>query len=163
MSGVVLRKILPDDNVSLAAVIRAGMTEFGLNKAGSGFDDPQIDHLFAAYAQPGCAFFVAIENEQLLGGGGFAPLREGDGKTCELQRMYLSKDARGKGVGKQLLQHCLEEAAAMGYETCYLETESAMETAQALYRRYGFVKQDSRTGNTGHCACNTFYIKSLKS
>ena len=161
MSGVVLRKIMPDDNARIAEIIREGMTEFGLNKAGSGFDDPEMADLCAAYSRPGCAYFVALDGNELLGGGGYALLRQSDGKTCELQRMYLTPAARGKGVGKQLLAQCLTSAGAAGYETCYLETETTMDTAQALYRRFGFQKQDSRSGNTGHCACNTFYTKNL--
>ena len=44
-----IRFIEPKDNVTLAAVIRAALTEFGANKPGTVYYDPTTDHLFELF------------------------------------------------------------------------------------------------------------------
>ena len=47
---------------------------------------------------------------------------------------------RGRGVGRAMLEHILEEAERSGYESLSLETGAMLEfaPARALYLRYGF-------------------------
>ena len=58
--------------------------------------------------------------------------------TCELRKMYLHRDYRGKGHGKRLLEHALAEARRLGFKTITLETASVLTEAILLYERYGF-------------------------
>ncbi len=58
--------------------------------------------------------------------------------SCELRKMYLNRDYRGKGHGKRLLDDALAEARRLGFQTVTLETASVLKEAIRLYERYGF-------------------------
>lgn len=75
--------------------------------------------------------------------------------------MYFLPEARGLGLGKKLLAHCLETARALGYRRAYLETLTGMDAAQALYAKMGFTRIDGPRGATGHGGCDRFYEREL--
>ncbi len=79
--------------------------EYGLT-ADKGYTvaDPNLDELYELYSQPGSAYWV-VEQEEVVGGGGVAPLACSEPDICELQKMYFMTSARG-GAG--------EEAGAAG-------------------------------------------------
>ncbi len=156
-----IRMVVEDDNPALAAIIRGGLMEFGADRPGFAFTDPEVDSIFETYQAPRSAYFVALRNGRLLGGGGIAPLRGGSSHTCELQKMYLLPEARGHGLGAALLKHCLDAAMAHGFQQCYLETLDRMHAARNLYRRFGFSALSEPAGATGHNKCNTWMMKDL--
>jgi putative acetyltransferase len=59
--------------------------------------------------------------------------------TCELRKMYLRRDCRGRGYGKRLLEHALAQARERGFRRITLETASVLKEAIRLYQSYGFV------------------------
>lgn len=61
-----------------------------------------------------------------------------DDETCELRKMYLKKQERGKGLGKKILNHALARAGELGYKKVILETASVLKEAIELYKNYGF-------------------------
>ena len=61
----------------------------------------------------------------------------GDG-TAEIKRMYIRPAARGRGLGRQLLQRLIEEARTSGYERVRLDSSRFMHEAHRLYRSAGF-------------------------
>lgn len=65
-------------------------------------------------------------------------LRKVNATTCELRKMYMAPNIRGRGLGKQLLQFALTKAATLGYQHVTLETASPLVEAIALYKNYGF-------------------------
>ncbi|OJT26729.1 GNAT family N-acetyltransferase [Archangium sp. Cb G35] len=158
-----LRPIEPRDDAAVAAVIRQVMPEFGASGPGFAIHDPEVNGMSAAYARPGCAYWV-VEDEtgRVLGGGGIAPLDGGDPSVCELRKMYFLPEVRGRGVGEQLLGQCLAFARAAGYRTCYLETLAAMTQAQKLYQRLGFQPLRAPMGATGHFGCDRWYALELR-
>ena len=87
---------------------------------------------------------------EVVGGAGVAPLAGADPLTCELQRMYLRADARGRGIGDALLEHCLAAARQFLYVRCYLETVTQMQAALEFYGRHGFRDLQAPLGRTGH-------------
>ena len=164
--NAVIRKIAPSDNVVVANVIRTVMPEFGAGGKGFAIHDPEVDNIHGAFSQPRTAYFVCEvdgddNNKKVVGGGGVAPLLGGDENTCELKKMYFLKEARGKGLGKKLVERCLVAAKEIGFEYCYLETFNTMKEAMVLYEKVGFEKIPGPLGNTGHFACDTFYMKKL--
>ena len=96
----------------------------------------------------------------VVGGGGVAPLKEST-EVCEFVKMYYLQDVRGLGLGKKLLEICIEEAKKMGYKKMYLETLERMTAARALYEKYDFKQTEEPSGATGHYNCDAFYIKNL--
>jgi putative acetyltransferase len=161
--GTVLkvRPLCGDDAAAMAAIIRKVMPEFGACGPGFALTDPEVDHLAQAYAQPGWAYFVLEHDGRLLGGGGIAPLSGGELGVCELRKMYLLPEARGRGQGRALLQQCLETARQLGYRRCYLETLTGMDAAMRLYERAGFERLRAPLGATGHFGCDRWFALDL--
>jgi putative acetyltransferase len=106
-------------------------------------------------------YFVVEKDEIILGGCGIGKLIDAEIKICELQKMYLAKEARGKGIAKELMQKCLTFAKQAGYDKCYIETLPFMKDAQKLYVKSGFTYIDGPMGSTGHNACDVFMIKKI--
>jgi putative acetyltransferase len=156
-----IRPIGKGDNQAVAEIIRLVMTEFKAVGSGFSITDSEVDDMHTAYSPSGSAFYVVEMDGHVLGCGGFAPLTGGSQDTCELRKMYFMAELRGLGVGKRLLELCLEEAAKAGYKTCYLETMDDMKQARQLYSKYGFKYLDQPMGNTGHTSCGTWMARNL--
>ena len=78
---------------------------------------------------------VFYENEIPLGCGAFKEL---DSQTAELKRMFVLPKARGKGIASKILTELENWAKDSGYKSCILETSQKLESAIALYRKYGY-------------------------
>ena len=160
-SSHTLRPIEPRDDVAMADIIRKVMPEFGAVGCGFAINDPEVDWMSQAYAEPRSTYFVVERNGTVIGGGGIAPLEGGDGVTCELRKMYFLPEARGIGAGTAMMARCLRAARDAGFNRCYLETLGGMDAAMRLYERTGFRRIDAPLGATGHGGCNTFYLLEL--
>ena len=99
-----------------------------------------FDHELAAlpgdYAAPGGRLLLAeYENRP----AGCVALHKLSSRICEMKRLYLRPEFRGKGIGRILCERTLKEARAIGYRRLRLDTvEPVMKDAVALYRRLGF-------------------------
>ncbi len=156
-----IRKIEPKDNLKIASVIRNIFEELDAPKVGTAYADPHLNTLFEVYHADNEIYFVVEEDGIILGGCGIGNLMDAEFKICELQKMYLAKEARGKGIAQELMQKCLEFAKEVGYDKCYIETLPFMKDAQKLYVKSGFTYIDGPMGSTGHNACDVFMIKDL--
>lgn len=156
-----IRPIERGDDAAIAAIIRNVMTEFGATGEGYSILDSEVDAMSEAYAGPSAAYFVGHLDGAVVGGAGIGPLAGGPPGVCELKKMYLLEQARGHGLGRRLMEHCLAAAREAGYQRCYLETLEHMADARRLYELNGFVPLDEPMGNTGHCGCNGWYLRDL--
>lgn len=157
----ILREIAPKDNLKIATVIRNVFEELDAPKVGTAYADPHLNTLFEVYQDENEIYFVVEKDEIILGGCGIGKLIDAEIKICELQKMYLAKEARGKGIAKELMQKCLTFAKQAGYDKCYIETLPFMKDAQKLYVKSGFTYIDGPMGSTGHNACDVFMIKKI--
>ena len=160
-AGLAIRPIRSGDDATMAAIIRAVMPEFGATGSGFAINDPEVDWMSRAYAEPRHAYFVLERDGAVLGGAGVAPLVGGDGDTCELRKMYFLREARGIGAGTAMMAQCLHAARDFRFRQCYLETLGGMDAAMRLYERSGFHRIDQPMGATGHGGCNAFYLLEL--
>jgi putative acetyltransferase len=156
-----IRPIRSVDDPAMAAIIRKVMPEFGACGAGFAINDPEVDWLSRAYAQPNSAYFVVERDGVVLGGGGVAPLEGGDGTVCELRKMYFLPAARGLGAGAAMMRDCLAAARGFGFAQCYIETLDGMDAAMRLYEKAGFIRLDAPLGATGHGGCDRWYLLQL--
>lgn len=157
-----VRKIEPSDDRQVAEIIRSSLEEFGANKPGTVYYDEEIDSLSSLFkTKPSSGYFVVLENEIVIGGGGYFPTRALPDRTCELVKMYVSNIARGRGVGKALLEKCMTAAKEAGYYQMYLETMPELKPALAFYDRNGFKEIDGPLGDSGHTGCSIFMIRKL--
>ena len=151
--------LVADSLEFIAAIIRQVLTEFGANRPGFAWADPELDHLSQAYQGDRSTYYIVTHDEQVIGGGGVAPFFCEYEHVCELQKMYLLPLSRGKGLGKTLMQQLLKTAADYGYRGCYLETFDAMTSAIRLYQKFGFEPLKTPLGNSGHNSCNQFLVR----
>ena len=162
MQGITIRPIQPADNPIIAAIIRTALTEFGANVPGTVYFDTSTDHLYELFnAEPQSAYFIAVKDDVIVGGAGIYPTEGLPSKTCELVKMYLSKDARGLGLGRKMIDHCLAIAKQKGFEQIYLETMPELNKAVDVYEKFGFAYLNGPMGNSGHNGCNIWMLKAL--
>lgn len=161
MESIKIRPIQIADNAAVARLIRSVLLEYDVPKVGTAYADPSLENLYAYYQQDRARYWVVEKEGAVIGAGGIAPLENYNGPVCELQKMYFLPEARGLGLGRQLIGQCLEAAREFQYEACYLETMTHMETAQALYRSFGFDYLDGPMGDTGHFSCGVQMLKRL--
>ena len=157
----IIREIDAKDNGQMAIVIREVLIEMGAPKVGTAYEDSATDKMFENFIKPTSFYYVIEHQNKVVGGAGIARLNNFDSKTCELQKMYFLPITRGKGLGSDLINICLERAKKIGYTHCYLETMPYMNTAKALYKKNGFINLDKPIGNTGHYSCNVWMLKEL--
>ena len=158
---VTIREVREEDNAALAKAIRQVLIDIGVPKVGTAYADPELDFMYQAYQTTRSAYFVIEEDGVVLGGAGIAPLAGEDPKICELQKMYFLAQGRGRGLGQQMIDHCLAYAKDQNFELCYLETLPYMKAAQKLYLKTGFSYIDGPMGSTGHTSCNVWLTKVL--
>lgn len=102
--------------------------------------DQELASLPGDYAPPGgrllLADWIEDENEQLAG---CVALHRLDDGVCEMKRLYVRPEFRGKGIGQSLAIAIVEEGREIGYRRMRLDTvPSVMGNAVALYRTMGF-------------------------
>lgn len=161
IKGCIIRPIRKEDDLFLGAIIRTSFLDYNATQEGTVFSDKVIDRLSIAFKKPRSAYFVLENKDEILGGAGIQPLAEASSNICELQKMYIKKEVRGKGHGKALLDKCLEFAVKEGFTICYLESLPELRDALKMYERSGFRFIDSRMGNTGYYGCSLYMIKDL--
>ena len=158
---ITIREIKPEDNVEIALIIRSCLAEFGANKPGTVYFDPTTDALFELFRAPGSIYFVASENDKLIGGGGIFPSQGLPTGTCELVKLYLVPEARGIGLGAALMKRCISAARELNYNAIYIESMPELNKAVGLYESFGFTHLSGPLGNTGHFGCDIWMLKKL--
>jgi putative acetyltransferase len=90
-----------------------------------------------ALADPAVSFFSYRAGGELLA---VAALKRIDARHGEIKSMHTAEEARGRGIGRELVDHLLAVARERGYRRVSLETGSgpAFAAARALYARAGF-------------------------
>jgi len=111
---MLIRKIKKEDNSQIANVIREVFISDDYPKTGTAFADSQLDFMFEAYDKPKAIYFVVVDTEinsafygKIIGGAGVSQLDNSNENICELQKMYFLKEARGKGIGQEMILKCL--------------------------------------------------------
>lgn len=157
-----IRYIQQSDNPVLAKIIRATLAEFGANHPGTVYYDASTDALFELFQKSRSVYYVA-ENEdgQIIGGGGIFSTEGLPSDTCEFVKMYLLPEARGKGIGKSIIEKCLKTAKDLGFAQIYIESMPELKQALKVYEKFGFSYLKAPLGNSGHFGCELWMIKSL--
>jgi putative acetyltransferase len=98
--------------------------------------DKELARLPGDYAPPDGRLLLAEYEDKLAGCVALHKLEAG---ICEMKRLYLRPQFRGKGLGRVLAEHVINEARKSGYQRMRLDTvEPIMKDAVAMYRRLGF-------------------------
>ena len=156
-----IRPIQSSDNEILAKIIRLCFRDFGAPTAGTVFEDPTTDDLYALFREEKSVLWVAEWGGKVVGCCGIYPSDNLPEDYVELVKLYLSADARGKGIGKALMQKSIESAGKLGYSTIYIESLPEFDIAVSLYEKSGFIRLKTPMGATGHPGCNVWMVKKL--
>ncbi len=155
-----IREIRPGDDAGVESVIRACLVEFGANRPGFAWADPDLGRFSQVYAAPASRYWVVeAPDGGIVGGAGIGPLPGAQG-VCELQKMYCLPPVRGTGAAHILMDLALA-FAARHYRQCYLETFHTMAAANRFYQKYGFRRLERPYLPTEHFACDIWYLKDL--
>ena len=97
------------------------------------------------FSPPGGVFLAGFgEDGTPVCGGGVKRLEDG---VCEIKRMYVAPEVRGRGVARELLVALEDAARGLGYRTVRLDTGPKQPHAEALYRSAGYIVIPDYNGN----------------
>ena len=102
-------------------------------------DDPQ-----GRIVDPGGRIFMAFKDDEAVGCVALIAMADGG---YEVAKMTVLETLRGSGLGRLLMQRCIDAGAEMGAPRLYLETNSTLAPALGLYRAMGFVDTDPPARN----------------
>ena len=108
----------------------------GVDLSFQGFAD-ELANLPGAYGEADGRLFFAEIDGRPAGCVGIRRFSEG---VCEMKRLYVDPDARGRGLGRQLALQAIKAAQALGYRRILLDTLPMMRIAVKLYRELGFTE-----------------------
>ena len=128
------------DNPASIATVRTLFQEYaeaiGIDLEYQGFS-AELAALPVPYAPPDGALLIARVDGNIAGCVGLRPLGDGAG---EMKRLYVRPSFRGVSLGKHLVEAVIWHARQAGHRELRLDTLPSMTSAQALYRKLGFVE-----------------------
>lgn len=158
---MVIEVIKVENNYAIEMVIKTVLEEHGVNKPGTAYYDDSLKNMHSFYSVPKSIYFIAQVNNKVVGGAGIFPTMGLPKNTCELVKMYLLPESRGIGIGKALINKCINFAKNEGYKNIYLETMNELSNAIGMYEKSGFYIIKEALGNTGHFACTIRMLKEI--
>jgi putative acetyltransferase len=156
-----IRPVEKKDNLQLAGIIREVFEEHDAPREGTVYSDPTTDNLCELFLKPKSILWVAVSNNEPVGCCGIYPSEGLPADCAELVKFYLSANARGKGIGKELMQKCIRSAIDFGYRQLYLESLPHFEKAIGIYEKEGFVRLNKPLGASEHKTCSIWMLKEL--
>jgi N-acetylglutamate synthase-like GNAT family acetyltransferase len=99
-----------------------------------------INHPRETILDNGGYIFLAREGGRIIGTAGIA--NEGD-SIYELVKMTVTPEFRGRGISRMLIEKCLDKARQLNAKKIFLYSNSQLQTAISLYKKYGFVHVDA--------------------
>ena len=97
--------------------------------------EKELVQLPGAYSQPTGILLLAKRNDHLIGCVAYQKIEE---EVCEMKRLFVQDEHRGKGTAKELISFLIEHAKKNGYLCMKLDTHPTMLIAEHLYLSFGF-------------------------
>jgi ribosomal protein S18 acetylase RimI-like enzyme len=102
--------------------------------------DAEVEHLADKYGLPDGRLYLARMDGRAAG---CIALRKLDRETCEMKRLYVRPEFRGRGIAEQLVKTIIDDAGSIGYRAMLLDTLPFLREAIHLYRKLGFYEVKS--------------------
>ncbi len=130
-----IRKPESEDDIGIA---RELILEYGRLRnfdAAMGDYEKELAELPGEYCLPHGCLLIAFYNDDPAG---CAALRKIDDDFCEMKRLYVKPEFRGRKIGKALVLELIKEACEIGYQFMRLDNHPWMKEAELLYKSVGF-------------------------
>jgi GNAT superfamily N-acetyltransferase len=135
MKMEIIQAETPEQIEQARGLFREYETWLGLSLCFQNFDE-EVAALPGKYAKPEGRLFLVFANENLAGCIALRKLEEG---VCEMKRLFVRGDFRGRKIGNVLIEKLIEEAKSIGYRKMRLDTyPPKMAKAARLYESHGF-------------------------
>jgi putative acetyltransferase len=125
----------PDDQVAVESLFREYVASLAEDISFQNVDD-ELAGLPGKYARPTGVVLIARDGDAPAGAIAYRMVEPG---VCEMKRLYVRPNFRGRGLARDLANELIEDARSQGYRTMLLDTLASMAAARALYRDLGFV------------------------
>lgn len=97
--------------------------------------EEELRYLDRKYGLPDGRLYLAYCNNKLAGCIG---LKKIDDANCEMKRLYVRPQFRGKHIGNTLIEQVIDDAKEIGYRHMLLDTLPFLQSAIYMYKKYGF-------------------------
>lgn len=136
-----LRPYQPGDEDGINSVIKSVFDEYGWpwDPATENRDTHAVDE---HYHQKGGGFWVLEVDGEIIGTVG---LRGKEGDLCQLYRVYLRAEQRGKGLGRQLFRHAIEIAKDKGFRKMEIWSDKTLDVSHLMYKNAGSTSLGGRS------------------
>ena len=115
--------------------------------------DDEIKHLEHKYGAPWGRLYIALDGDM---SAGCIAMRKIDEDNCEMKRLYVRPEYRGRGLAKALVNKIILDAKNIGYKHILLDTLPFLKGAITLYKSLGFYEVESYNGSPMD---NLIYLK----
>ncbi|MBW4029790.1 MAG: GNAT family N-acetyltransferase [Acidobacteria bacterium] len=139
---MLIRLIHADESAALASITLAAYRQLNDGAPLGPYEDELAD---VDRRRLDSEVYVALENDAtILGGVTYVPGPEHamaefrDPRACGIRMLAVDPGAQGRGVGRALVQTCIDRARAQRRERIILHSAPTMTLAQAMYVRMGF-------------------------
>ena len=99
------------------------------------YDEKVLSNPMDYIISKGGEIWYAVMNDQAVGCAALMPAEAG---VYEFTKYAVDPSAQGYGLGKLLMEHCIQRYKELGGHKLFLETNTKLETAMQLYKRYGW-------------------------
>ncbi len=97
--------------------------------------DDELVHPERKYGRPEGRLYLLYADGKPAG---CVALRKLDEERCEMKRLYVREEYRGRHLGKLLTERIISDAKEIGYRSLYLDTLPFLTTAIRMYEEIGF-------------------------
>lgn len=138
LSDCVIRDALDSDAQGLIDLIGSVWSEYPGCILDVDREEPDLRAIASAYARREGRFWVGVDrSDRVVASAGFVPLADG---RAELRKLYVSRSARGTGLGTRLLGWVESEARRRGAAVLELWSDTRFSEGHAFYERHGYVR-----------------------
>lgn len=135
LKNVTIRNASNEDSDAVLALVASVLAEYGM-EVDTTTTDRDLLNIEESYEKRGGHLEVIVDQTgRIVGSIGIYVCSD---KTCELRKMYLIPELRGRGMGRYLLERVIARARELGFEQLVLETSSKLQVANRLYTHFGF-------------------------
>lgn len=132
---IIRQAIFPDDAASVLSIWREFIANSPVNLDYQR-NDAELMELPGKYSAPGGCVLLADGGGKIEGCVAFRNVSQ---EICEMKRLYVRPEARGRRLGYELVDQLIAAARTVGYREMRLDVMEKSVSARNLYQEFGFI------------------------